>query len=160
MTINNKYVYWLSLWVLIFSIACGGQVDTTGQEADNVVTESYPQTPEEVVRRYQAYIDSNYFAQAQQLSTVRSAPLHEMMAEIVANTPADSSLIHTEFLDIQCTTEQDTAVCICRLRDEYETYQSEYILVRVDGRWLVDLPEETGEVELDEETMEQWPEQQ
>ena len=45
--------------------------------------------------------------------------------------------------------------------DEYEEYESEYILVKVDDRWLVDLPEEEEDFELFEQEMtEEWPEQE
>lgn len=148
------------LWIvfLLFSLAACSDQTPGRDDVPATQTEVYPKTPEAVVRQYQAYIDSNYFDRAQRLSTARSAPLHEMMAAIVADTPADSSLIHTEFLRIECTTEQDAAICICQLRDEYETYESEYLLVRVNGRWQVDLPEDQGEINMDEdELLEPWP---
>lgn len=152
---------WLFLLgIVFFVIACGDQVSSETQQ-DIAPTEEYPKTPEEVVRRYQAYVDSNRFELAQSLSTPRSAPLHEMMADIVADTPSDSSLIHTEFVRLECSVQQDTAICSCLLRDEYEEYESEYILVQVDDRWLVDLPDEEGDFELfEQEAIEEWPERE
>lgn len=140
--------------------ACGGNIPAEST-ADGEQARDIPRTPEEIVRRYQAYIDSNLFDLAQSLSTQRSAPLHEMMATIVADTPSDSSLIHTQFLRLTCEEKQDTVTCNCLLKDEYEEYESEYLLVKVDGRWLVDLPEEEGDFELfEQETLEEWPENQ
>lgn len=149
------------LIVGLFS-ACGGNVNSGADLASTeAVPDTLPNTPEELVRLYQSYIDSNLFLQAQRLSTPRSAALHEMMAAIVADTPSDSSLIHTQFLSMDCVVEQDTAVCNCLLKDEYEEYASEYILVKTDGQWLVDLPDEESDFELFEQEMEEeWPEKE
>lgn len=147
--------------LIVFGTACGGNVSNDAASAAEDAVK-IPRTPEEVVRQYQAYVDSNQFQLAQSLSTPRSAPLHEMMATIVADTPTDSSLIHTQFISLNCDIiQQDTAVCNCLLRDEYEEYESEYILVKVEDRWLVDLPDEEGDFELfEQETLEEWPEEQ
>lgn len=146
--------------IAVFMAACGGNVSSETDSSETNISR-IPRTPEEVVRQYQAYIDSNQFELAQNLSTPRSAPLHEMMATIVADTPSDSSLIHTQFVSLDCDTQQDTAICNCLLRDEYEEYQSEYILVKINDRWLVDLPDEEGDFELfEQETQEEWPEKQ
>lgn len=149
----------LAIGGLLATVGCGGNVVT---EPDAVeVAEKIPSTPEETVRQYQAYIDSNRFELAQSLSTPRSAPLHEMMAGIVADTPSDSSLIHTQFLTMDCEEKKDTVLCTCLLRDEYEEYTSEYILVKIEDRWLVDLPDEEADFELfEQEMLEEWPEKQ
>ena len=147
--------------LLISLSACGGDVSLETDTTVTSVQDTFPNTPEGVVRLYQSYIDSNLFAQAQRLSTPRSAALHEMMAAIVADTPSDSSLIHTQFLTLNCVVQQDTAVCNCLLKDEYEEYASEYILIKSDGQWLVDLPDEEGDFELfEQETEEEWPEKE
>lgn len=154
--------FYFGLCVLFFSLlaSCGGNT-AAESVADAAAVEHLPTNPEDIIRRYQAYVDSNLFDQAQHLSTPRSAPLHEMMAAIVADTPFDSSLIHTEFLSINCTENQDTVICNCLLKDEYEEYNSKYILVKMDGRWLVDLPEDEGDIELfEQESLEEWPEKQ
>jgi hypothetical protein len=141
--------------------ACGGNVAPENNPSAAVAQDTLPGTPEGVVRLYQSYIDSNLFAQAQRLSTPRSAALHDMMASIVADTPFDSSLIHTQFLSLDCVIQQDTAICNCMLKDEYEEYASEYILINSNGQWLVDLPDEEGDFELfEQETDEAWPEKE
>lgn len=146
--------------IAVFGVACGGNVSSETNSAE-VLNAQIPRTPEQVVRQYQAYVDSNQFELAQSLSTSRSAPLHEMMASIVADTPSDSSLIHTQFIRLNCDFQQDTAICNGLLRDEYEEYESEYILIKREDRWLVDMPDEEGDFELFElETQEEWPEKQ
>ncbi|PHN04221.1 hypothetical protein [Flavilitoribacter nigricans] len=159
-TFQRLLFLFLTVSLAVAVTACGGEVPNEAA-TDTESASKIPVTPEEVVRQYQAYVDSNQFELAQSLSTSRSAPLHEMMATIVADTPSDSSLIHTQFVSLNCDVRQDTAICNCLLRDEYEEYDSEYILIKTDGRWLVDLPDEEGDFELfEQETDEEWPEQQ
>lgn len=118
-----------------------------------------PNTPEAVVRQYQAFLDSNLFDQARLLSTPRAADFLEMLAQMISDEPMDSSVVHTSFLKIDCTERGDTAVCICLAQDEFEEYETEFRLLRMAGQWLVDLPEE-GEIEGAEEMMpDTWPEQ-
>lgn len=154
----------IGLAVCLFGLfsACGGNVDAeTDLTSAEGIPDTLPNTPEELVRLYQSYIDSNLFVQAQQLSTPRSAALHEMMAAIVADTPSDSSLIHTQFLSMDCVVEEEKAVCNCLLKDEYEEYDSEYILVKINGQWLVDSPDEEADFELfEQEIEEEWPEKE
>jgi hypothetical protein len=147
------------LGITLAIAACGGNIDSVQQAVNTEPKEIIPETPEALVRLYQAYVDSNRFELAQSLSTPRSAPLHEMMAAIVADTPFDSSLIHTQFIKLSCEEKQDTAICICLLKDEYEEYESEYIVVRMENRWLMDIPDDEGDFEFfEQEMMEEWPE--
>jgi len=71
---------------------------------------------------------------------------------IIESEPADSTIFTTTFLSINCQTKQDTTTCICEVKDIEEPYTTEYKLVRVNGQWLVDAPEE--EVEIEEDFME------
>ena len=115
-----------------------------------------PNTPETVIQQYQAYMDSNRFERAALLSTPEGKDMLNMLAQIMAGDPPDSTIIHTQILDMNCTTVLDTARCECQLKDEYEAYQSIFKLVRIDGQWLVDVPEE-DDVEMSEE---EWQEEQ
>lgn len=111
-----------------------------------------PNTPEEVVRQYQAYYDKNKFEEAKLLSTPDEKMRLDDLKTIIESEPADSTIFTTTFLSIQCQTNQDTAICICEVRDIEEPYTTEYKLVRIKGQWLIDAPEE--EVEIEEEFME------
>ncbi len=136
-------------WMLF---AC--QDDSQG--ADAYQSETLPNTPETVIQQYQAYMDSNRFERAALLSTPDGKDMLNMLAQIMAGDPPDSTIIHTQILDMNCTTVVDTARCECQLKDEYEAYQSLFKLVRMNGQWLVDIPEE-DDVEMTEE---EWQEEQ
>ncbi|MBX2876241.1 MAG: hypothetical protein KTR30_29245 [Saprospiraceae bacterium] len=124
--------------------------------ADNYQAEPLPNTPETVIQQYQAYMDSNRFERAALLSTPEGKDMLNMLAQIMAGDPPDSTIIHTQILDMNCTTVVDTARCQCELKDEYEAYQSLFKLVRIEGQWLVDVPEE-NDIEMTEE---EWQDEQ
>lgn len=144
--------YYLTLLVFVICLtglwwACRNE-NTPAQAAAAALPE--PVTPEEVVRRFQSHLDNNQFAEAQNLSTPAGQEVLRGMAEVVASEPADSTVFHTEFLSIACQAKADTVICRCKLKDEYETYESDYKLIRINGRWLVDAPEE-GPMEGEED---------
>ncbi|MFZ2899785.1 MAG: hypothetical protein WA004_14250 [Saprospiraceae bacterium] len=99
-------------------------------------------TPEEVVRQWQSHIDKNEFQQAKELSAPRTVQLLSWMEALLADMDADSVITHTELLDLSCREEGDRAVCYYALEDEGELFRDSFILIRMKGKWLVDLPEE------------------
>jgi len=111
-----------------------------------------PNTPEEVLRLYQSHYDKNEFEEAKELSTPAERQRLDDLKAIIESEPADSTIFTTTFLSINCQVLQDTATCICEVKDIEEPYTTEYKLVRMDGQWLVDAPEE--EVEIEEDFME------
>ncbi len=132
--------FFLLAWVcLIFVFACKREP-------------KLPDTPEAVVRQYQAYYDKNEFDEARLLSTAAEQKRLDDLRTIIESEPADSTIFTTTFLSIKCQTNQDTATCICEVKDIEEPYTTEYKLVRVNGQWLIDAPEE--EVEIEEDFME------
>jgi hypothetical protein len=138
--------HYISLGIcLLFFMACQQQ-----EKKGSAIPETLPNTPETVVRQYQALMDSNRFERAALLSTPDGQAMLNMLAEIMAGDPPDSSIIHTNFLDLNCAVQKDTARCNCLLRDEYEEYASQFKLLKINGQWLVDIPEE-DEVEMSEE---------
>ncbi len=134
------------LSLLLFSC----QDEPKDADADALVA-PLPNTPEAVVRDYQACMDSNRFERAALLSTPDGKDMLSMLAEIMAGDPPDSSIVNTQILSMNCTTVADTARCQCQLKDEYEEYQSLFRLIRMEGQWLVDVPEEE-DIEMSEES--------
>lgn len=106
-------------------------------------------TPEEVVRLYQGFMDKNQFEQVKLLSTEGEQARLEEVRRIVMEETQDSTRMNSVFLALSCTIREERASCECRIRDEYETYNTTFFLVRRGNRWLVDVPEE--EILFDEE---------
>ncbi len=111
--------------------------------------EDLPNSPEEVIRQYQAWVDSNRFDQAKYLSTPREKKRLDELAKIIADDLMDATILNSVFHDIRCQTIGDTARCLCEIEDQYEKYTIEYTLVRVNGQWLIDAPED-GNIPADE----------
>ena len=110
--------------------------------------ESEPTPPAEVVKQFQGHIDKNEFAEAKALSTPRGQQRLDDLEAIIAGELADSSIFNTTFLEIDCRINGDTARCLCLVEDSYERYETDYKLVKMDGKWRVDVPEEES---VDEE---------
>ncbi len=98
--------------------------------------------PEEVIKKYQAHIDNNEFEKAIQLSTVEGARLLQEIAASITPEELELAKINTIFHNIDCKTDEEIAICLCDMEDEYERYQAEFILVLSEDTWLVDAPEE------------------
>jgi len=129
----KRYTFYLLLVLFAFAQACK---NNTPQETDN-------RTPEEIIRQFQSHYDKNDFAEVKKLSTPKMEEFLDKLAKQIAADPLDSTLFNTTFLNISCEQKADTAFCICLMKDEFEDeYETEYKLVRVGGRWLVDAPEE------------------
>lgn len=108
-----------------------------------------PETPEEVIRKYQGYYDKNLFEEAKLLSTPRERQRLDSFKELLEGEPADSIIYTTTFLSIRCNINQDTARCLCEVQDVEEPYMTEFKLLKIKGQWLMDAPEEQVEIEED-----------
>ena len=115
-------------------------------EPDEVVGDS----PEAVLRAYQAFYDQNMFDDARQLATPAEQERLTELESIIRTESQDSTILQTTFQQINCTVNTDTAICTCTLRDQYEQYQARFLLLRQNGRWLVDAPHEE-QLQIDEE---------
>jgi hypothetical protein len=124
------------LLVIFFMISC--QPDS-----------NQPETPEEVLKLYQQYIDNNQFEEAKTLSTEAGKEWLSELAAIIVDEQPDSTILTTRFLSVNCTEKERMLICECELEDQYEKYTAEFRLVKVEGRWMVDAPEEDIIIEND-----------
>lgn len=107
-------------------------------------------TPEEVLRLYQGYVDSNKFEDAKKFCTVREGERLDNLAKSISNEYRDSTIFTTTFLKVNCRDEADRIICNCLIQDDYEKYAADYILVKNKGNWLVDAPDEVIIIKPDE----------
>ncbi|MCB9282775.1 MAG: hypothetical protein H6563_01765 [Lewinellaceae bacterium] len=105
-------------------------------------------SPESVVRQWQAHIDKNEFEQAKALSAPRTQDLISWMEALLSNMELDSVISETNFKELSCKENGDKAVCYYTLEEEGQLFYDSFLLVQLDGKWLVDLPEDAL---LDEE---------
>lgn len=101
-----------------------------------------PYTPEEVLRLYQGYVDSNKFKEAKKFCTNMERKRLDKLALSISNEWQDSTIFTTTFLKVNCEEKDQRVICNCLVQDEYEKYAADYHLIKVDGKWLVDAPEE------------------
>ncbi len=137
------------LFVFLLALSCTGS--PSGQ-TPTTQTDAYPQQPEEVIRHYQAHIDSNRFEQAKTYSTEGGKAWIDTLSKIISSSSddLDSTLLHTSFLNIDCKIQQDTAFCNCLAVDQDGEYEVLYQLIRQDGKWKIEAPKE-DELWIDEQ---------
>lgn len=99
-------------------------------------------TPEKVLEMYQKHYDRNEFEKAKGFSTIAEQHRLDVLANIIAMEVMDSTILKTTFISIDCKTQQDTAICVCNMQDQYEQYNAKYQLVKQGAFWLVDAPHE------------------
>ena len=101
-----------------------------------------PDSPETVVRKWQAAVDNNRFEEAKALSSPRTKDLISWMEALFTEMETDSTVTHTDFSDLKCREEGDRAVCTYSLKESGQSFPDSFVLVRMNGQWLVDLPDE------------------
>ena len=110
-------------------------------------TEEIGEPPEFVLKRYQSFIDKNQFEEAKKLSTSEEIKRLEELAQYMASEISnEATVLNTIFVRVHCQERATYARCACELKDQYEEYEADYILVKIKGRWLVDAPMEEGDV--------------
>lgn len=95
--------------------------------------------PAEVLRAYQASYDKNDFEAAAAYCTPTMQQQLQVLEEMLA-MDLDSTILETEFLQLDCRVSNDSAFCDAILKDQYETYPAAFLLLRSSKGWLVDLP--------------------
>ena len=109
-------------------------------------------SPEGILKLYQKHFDQNDFESAKKLSTEAGKQwLTDIEPMIVNEFSIDSSILTTVFNKLECSINQDTAICICELEDENESYNATYKLLKIKGKWLVDAPDEGETIEYEDE---------
>ncbi len=127
-------------FILLF-ISCANETNTSG--------EALPNTPEAVVRAYQAFLDTNEFEKAKQLSTEAEKERLDAISTIISTEPRDSTIFSTVFLEINCSADKDKALCACLVEDFEEKYRDTFHLVKLKGQWLIDATEDVFNIESD-----------
>ena len=135
----------LFLFILIaFCWSCGS--DTTQEEAVKLA-KPLPNTPETVTRKWQEYVDMDKFDEAAKISTPNAKEWLLMIEKFLEGLPAEEAgeVILTNFTEINCVEKGDAARCGCLIKEEDELIADTFILHRINGQWMVDVPEEETE---------------
>lgn len=114
---------------LVLLAACQNNVSNSSDQVMN---------PETTVRQWQACMDKNDFKNAQKLS---SEETKKWLEGIAAAFSGDTIQIQTEFEEIKCEEKDEKAMCVCKVKQNIadESYEDVFLLIKENGRWVVDL---------------------
>lgn len=115
-------------------------------------TEPLPNTPESVSKQWQEYINNNQFPEAKRLSTPNAKEWVSWLEKMLIQEEPGEELPPPVFLQMNCNESNNKATCLYLQQDAGEAYRDSFFLLKINGQWLIDIPEE--DLEMDE-TMEQ-----
>lgn len=131
--------------ILLLIASCWScESDTAQTNAPEVL----PNTPETVTRKWQEYVDKDEFRKAAALSTPNAKEWLLMIEKFLEGLPQEEeevSVVMTQFAEMNCLEESTTARCGCLIKEEGELIPDTFMLQKIDGQWMVDVPEEVSE---------------
>ncbi len=136
-----------NLFVLILIAFCWSCGNDAAQDAAARLALPLPNTPETVTRKWQEYVDTDKFDEAARLSTPNAKEWLLMIEKFLEDLPEEElgEIILTNFTEMNCVEKGDAARCGCLIKEEDELLADTFILHKIDGQWMVDVPEEVTE---------------
>lgn len=128
-----------SLFLSLIFISC--QSDPTQQRTTEALDE-LANTPEEIVRQYQTYIDNNEFDKAKRVSTKLEQERLELLKGIITGELLESATMTTTFTALDCNEVGNKALCVGKYVEDGEEFQDTFFLEKIDNQWLVTITEE------------------
>jgi len=121
----------LFLLLLLSIVACKNQ-----QQQEEVSN-----NPKAVSLKWQLLLNTNQFAEAKQWSTPNAIEWLEWIDQKIS--PADRTEVNPPlFIEGNCVEVGNKATCVFLMEDNGEMYQDSLFLLKISGKWLVDIPEE------------------
>ncbi|MEM9823826.1 MAG: hypothetical protein AAF985_22265 [Bacteroidota bacterium] len=122
----------LFLFGLLVLVACKNQ-----QGAQ----EKVPTTPKEVSLKWQGLLNNDQFAEAKRWSAPNAV---EWLDWIDQKIPQEERNRFNPplFIEGNCVENGNQANCVFLMEDNGERYQDSISLVKIEGKWLVDIPKE------------------
>ena len=136
-----------NLFFFILIAFCWGCANDTEQDATVNLSKPLPNTPETVARKWQEYVDLDQFDDASRLSTQNAKEWLLMIEKFLEDLPAEEvgEVTLTNFTEMNCVEKGENARCGCLIKEEDELIADTFILHKIDGQWMVDVPEDVTE---------------
>ena len=106
-----------------------------------------PNTPETVSKQWQDYINDNQFEAAKKLSTPNAEEWLTWIQEMIVTEEPGEELPPPVFLKMDCKENGNKATCVYLQEDVGEQIRDSFFLLKINGQWLVDIPEEDLKME-------------
>lgn len=137
-----------NLFFFVLIALCWSCNSDTAQDDAAKLNQPLPNTPETVTRKWQEYVDTDEFTKAAKLSTPNAKEWLLMIEKFLEGLPQEEeevSVVMTQFAEMNCLEESTTARCGCLIKEEGELIPDTFMLQKIDGQWMVDVPEEVSE---------------
>ena len=145
---NRLYTLSTVTLLLCVLLACEKKIN---EEANQIV--KYPAAPEEFIRQYQQWLDSNDFEKAAENATQAEQLRLENLKKFVfkSQETIDSSFLQTTILALNCLPKNKQTICLCKMKDQFEVYDITFYLKKINNRWFMDAPPEEVPIHQNEE---------
>jgi len=106
--------------------------------------ESVENKPEAIARQWQNYVDENQFKQAKKLSAPNAIEWLDWISETLTEEilKEEAGLSPGSILEMTCVENGNKASCPYTFDDNGFVYKDTFKLLKIKGRWLVDIPVE------------------
>ena len=100
--------------------------------------------PEAVARQWQNYVDENQFKQARKLSAPNAIEWLDWISETLTEEilKEEDNLPPGSIIEMTCIENGNKASCPYTFDDNGFVYKDTFKLLKINGRWLVDIPVE------------------
>ena len=103
-------------------------------------------TPKAVSLHWQQLVNTNQFVEAKKWSTQNAKEWLDWIEQMIL--PDSSAIIQPPlFIEGDCVEKGNQATCVYLMEDGGELYQDSFFMLKLNGQWLVDLPEESFEAD-------------
>lgn len=100
---------------------------------------SYSKKPEKVAEKFLNHFYKCEYEKAKKYGTTQTRQIIDMMDQLIAVSGQNSFPIDSKVVMLDTETKGDTAICNYFVND----VKNEIVLLKTDGKWLVDLKKET-----------------
>lgn len=123
-------------WHLVFLLVFLSIAACKNQQGETIAN-----NPKVVSLHWQKMLNNNQFAEAKKWSTKNTVEILDWIEQKML--PEDLAEINPPlYIEGDCVESGDRATCVYLMEDNGELYQDSIFLVKINGQWLVDIPEE------------------
>ncbi|HOY33286.1 MAG TPA: hypothetical protein PKW80_15505 [Bacteroidales bacterium] len=100
---------------------------------------SYSKKPEKIAEKFLRHFYKGEYEKAKKLGTSNTRQIIDLMEQLIAISGQNALPSETKLVMLDCNNKGDTSICNYFAND----IKNELVLIKTDGKWLVDMKKET-----------------